>query len=156
MWPRRKSLPFISPCPPAIVMFWPWEYAATIFSMSTLAGERLDAGARGAREAIVALEHVGQSFGLDQLERLAQPDHDRHRRREADLVLRHVLQLVGETEVELRQGRGLGLAPGLLAERAESEARWQHQPLLRARHHQVDAPRVHRQVGNAQARYRVD
>ena len=38
MWPRRKSLPFISPCPPAIVMLWLFEYAATTFSLSTPRG----------------------------------------------------------------------------------------------------------------------
>src|SRR5262245_20358137 len=40
MWPRRKSLPFISPCPPAIVMLWLFEYAATTFSLSTPRGGR--------------------------------------------------------------------------------------------------------------------
>src|SRR5207245_7971514 len=35
MCPRRNSVPFISPCPPAIVMLWLWECAATIFLLST-------------------------------------------------------------------------------------------------------------------------
>ena len=104
----------------------------------------------------MTLEHVGQPLGLDQSQRLAQPDDDRHRRREAHLVLRHVLQLVGEAEIELRQGRALGLPPRLLVERAEPEARRQHQALLRARYHQVDGPGVHRQIGDTEARHRVD
>src|SRR5262245_25193020 len=35
MWPRRKTFPFISPCPPAIVMLCDEEYAARIASLST-------------------------------------------------------------------------------------------------------------------------
>src|SRR5262249_19405075 len=38
MWPRRKSLPFIAPRPPAIVMLWLFEYAATTCSLSTPRG----------------------------------------------------------------------------------------------------------------------
>ncbi len=118
--------------------------------------ERLDTGARGAGESIVTLEHVGQPFGLEQPQRFPQSDDDRHRRREAHLVLRHVLQLVREIEVELRQGRALGLPPGLLVERAEPEAGRQHQPLLRTGHHDIDVPGVHRQIGDAETRDRVD
>ena len=163
MWPRRKSWPFISPCPPAIVMLWLCEYAATIFSLSTPRGGRtaVSAGlgvalakssspsastpARVARASrSCRLNTFGSPSASSNRQRLAQANHDRHGGREAHLVLGHVLQLVGEVEVELRQGRAPGLPPGLLAERAEPDARRQHEALLRARHHEVDAPGVHR------------
>src|SRR3990167_5703859 len=133
MWPRRKSVPFISPCPPAIVMLWAAEYAATIRSLSTPGAERLGARARRAREAVVAAEDVREPLALEHAEHLAEPDDDRHRRREVRLVLHDAPQLLGQVQVVLRQRRGPRPGPRPVAERAEDEARREHEPLLRDR-----------------------
>ena len=48
------------------------------------------------------------------------------------------------------------MAPRLVGQGAERQPGRQHQALLRAGHDHVDTPRVHRQIGDAEARHGVD
>ena len=113
-------------------------------------------GAGRTREPIVTPENVGESLRHDHAEHLAQPDHDRHGRREACLVLGGVLPLLGEIEIEPRRGRARHRAPRPVAQRDDAEPGWQHETLLRRGHDDVDAPRVHLQVRDAKARDGID
>ena len=118
--------------------------------------QRLAPRAGGPRQAVVAQEHAVEPLALQHAQHLAQADDEADRGGEVRLVAPRELPLGGEVEVVLRQVRRGRPRPGSRGERAEAEPGRQHQPLLRAGHHHVDAPRVHLEGRDAEARDGVD
>ena len=104
--------------------------------------ERSRSRAHGERQAAVPVVHLIQPLLAHHLERLLQRQHQAHRRRERRLAQRGALARPPEVPVEARQ-----LVPFDGARRPRGEAQRadsgrDHEALLRAAHHHVDAPSV--------------
>ena len=92
-----------------------------------------------------------QPLLLDDRERFAEAEHQRHRRCERGVVRRLRRARRRPVQVKARKRRALGPLPCPLRHPGEGEAGRRHQRLLRARHHHVEPPLVRAQVDAAEA-----
>jgi hypothetical protein len=108
------------------------------------------------RQQPMAPEGVVEPFGGQDVERLAQREQEMHRRGAGVLlvVLRPVA--LGPVPIRRAQAGTLVRGAGTVADRDERQAGRRHQPLLRRRHRDIDAPGIHLERHAAERRYRID
>ena len=116
-----------------------------------LEAHRGDAGAGRAREQPVAGHHIVEALVLDHAERDVEPEEQRHRGRERARALALALRGAAPVEVVAAAAAGLGVLERALGDARERQPGRAHQRLLRAGHHDVDAPLVLPQLGGAEA-----
>ena len=115
-----------------------------------------DGRAGGLGEAPVPRENTVEPFLPEHGEGLAQAEEQACRGRVGEEAARVGGEMVVPTEVGVRQRGSGAVGQRPLADRCETEARRQHEPLLRPGHGHVDAPFVMAEVDGREGRYGVD